>query len=409
MPLPAGYSWTPKSMQVQPPPTREDIQFEKDNFQVDKEWKWDNEQGVGPQGEPPPTNAVGWQPNGQAYYGEGLSGWWNKVSGKVTDAFNYGHDEGLRISDLSKSATALKNYSAQQLTGSTIYETKKKTEADIAKKEEDTKAFSEKVGETETGAVILGVAEAAKEALNQAVWTVLDGLGAASVKAEQVLGTAGYTLADVVSGEGVSAQQFEKNWNASRMAYSTVFDASIYDEMTRRTQSGMNVEFAAQEVMAEKKWTMWSETIGQAVLDPLNLVAVFTKAGKAIMLRRTVQSQFHKIINPAVREVLQNAGKLDEAGALRYTNDVIKEQQAMSAVYSHIDEISKADRALVKGSQSYKMGNLTSTAKMSRLANHSSEIMMHIANNSDDATEIIMGMIKSTSSNKAEAAEGLAE
>lgn len=407
MPLPQGYTWSPRAMESNPVPSREELDQDKETFnQTMKEWDWKNDKNLGPQGQALPTNAVGWQPNGQAFYGEGLTGWWNKVTGNIQEAYNTGKTEGLRISGLTQHAAVVAEKVKTQLTGTVNETTMKQAEQTaqdkVAQIAQDRKASAQS---SDTKAELYGIAEAAKETINQALWTVLDGLGMASVKVEQTIGAGAYAIADTIQGKDIN---WERNFKSSRMLYSALFDATIFDEMERRIDSGMSAEFAAQEVMSQKKWTMWPETIGQAVFDPMNYVSVFTKAGKSIMVRKAAQAEFHTIANPIVEEVLRNAGKLDETKSLKYTEDLINVQKALPAVYSHVDEISKAEKSLVKGSNAYKMGNLTASGKMARLANHTSEILMHVANNSDDAAEVILGMIKSTSANKAEAAEGLA-
>jgi hypothetical protein len=406
MPLPPGYNWTNKVQDYTnydysyKPPSREDIDADKADYQSSQEmfsqWDWQNQDGIGPQGEALPQNAIGWKPNGEADYGTGLKGWWSKATSKVGEAWQTGYQEGVKISGLGALATGIQ----AGATGKDANELLKEKEAG-------------RKPENENQALWSAATEATKEIFNQALWGVLDGLAYAGQASEQVIGTAGYTLADAIDpNRDVNEQTFKENWNASRMAYSGIFDASIYNEMNRRIEDGTRGDLAAQEIMIAKPWTMWPELIGQIIFDPLNVISAFGKAGQAARLQKSVAKTFHEVANPAVAKMLDDLAdisKLDDATAYRRVEELVKSQQALTTAASHAEDIAQAGKDLETLSQSYKLSSLTRDGKVAHLANQTGEIMMHVVNNSspDEALEIIRGMVLSASPDASKAAEGV--
>jgi hypothetical protein len=401
MPLPRGYSWSQQDYNQYKPPSREDVDIKKEEYNANdgvlQEWDWQNDQNLGPQGEALPELAIGWKPNGEADYGTGLKGWWNKASSRVRAAWNTGYEEGVKISGIAEFAIR-SDYS----------------KADQAKATEKIEGIEEKIApKSETGALASAFLEAGKETFNQGLWGLLDGLSYAGQATEQVLGTAGYTLADAIDpNRDVNEETFKENWNASRLAYSGIFDASIHAEMNRRIDQGIRPDLAQQEVMIAKPWTMWPELIGQMVFDPLNVVSVWGKAGKALKLEKNVAKTFHEVANPAIAKMLDDVAelsKLDDATAYSRITDLVKSQQDLATVTAHADDIASAGKDLETLSQSYKLSSLTQDGKIAHIANQTGEVLMHVVNNSDpdEALEIIRGMVKSVSKDPAEAAEGV--
>ncbi len=402
-PLPPGYEWNQDwsnygSMNKNKPPSYEQIKDDKaisqEGENLFKEWDWQNQDSLGPQGEDLPTNAVGWKPNGEADYGAGLKGWWTKVTSRVGDAYQGGYEEGVRISGLQQ--TIIKKQHGEEAGQKRIDELK-----------------DERKPQDENTARWTAAAEGTKEVFNQALWGVLDGFSQISMGVEQVLGTAGYTLADALDpNRDVNAETFQENLNASRMSYSGIFDASIFEEMNRRIDSGIRPDLAQQEVMILKPWTMWPELIGQMVLDPLNTVTVWTKAGAAIKIEKSVAKTFHAVVNPELAKILDNAdelAKMDDSKAFQYLNELATSQQGLTAATEHADAILDASGKLDELSKTYRVASLTSSGKLAHVANQTGEILMHIVNNSgpDEALEVLRGMVKSVSTNGDEAAEGV--
>jgi hypothetical protein len=397
MPLPKGYSWSQQDYNQYKPPSREEIEIEKQQPDPLQEWDWENEQNLGPQGQALPELALGWKPNGEADFGTGLKGWWNKVSSNVRSSWNTGYEEGVKISGIAEFAIR-SDYS----------------KTDQAKATEKIEGIEEKLKpKSEAGALTSATLEAGKAVFNEGLWGLLDGLSYAGQVTEQVLGTAGYTLADAIDpNRDVNEETFKENWNASRLAYSGIFDASIHAEMNRRIDQGIRPDLAQQEVMIAKPWTMWPELIGQMVFDPLNVVTSFSKAGSALKVEKNVAKTFHEVANPAIAKMLDdvaNLSKLDDATAYNQITDLVKSQQGLITAASHAEDIATAGKDLDTLSQSYKLSSLTRDGKVAHIANQTGEILMHVVNNSspDEALEIIRGMVLSTSSDPAKAAEGI--
>lgn len=399
MPLPKGYTWSNTAIRLQQngyiEPSREEIDTDKEEYnasqQLFSEWDWQGD--LGPQGEALPNGAVGWKPDGQADYGVGLSGWWNKVSSKVKDAWNTGYEEGLQISGVTKFAVEKLN------------PVDSKNNPEQAAKTLEAMREARKP-ENETQAQLAGLAEATKEVFNQGLWGLLEGLSKPAVWAEQALGSTAYAIADTIQGQDIN---WKRNWEASRLLYSGLFDATVFSEMERRLDSGMRGDLAAMEVMIQKPNTMWPELIGQLALDPLNVVSVWGKAAQQVKIAKNVRKTFHEVSNPAVLKMLDDISSLDDAAAYQRIDDLVRTQQGLTTAMEHADDIAQAGKDLEALSNSYKIGSLTRDGKVAHLANQTGEILMHVVNNSspDEALEIIRGMVKSTSRNAEEAAEGI--
>jgi hypothetical protein len=388
MPLPKGYAWTDQTSATgtkreYQPPTREAIELEKEDFQTSEqlfaEWDWQNPQGLGPQGEALPELATGWQPNGEADFGTGLKGWWNKAVSNVRGAWKEGYEEGLQISGVTK-------FLNEKVHGKE--EGAKRVEAmEQANKPKD-----------QNQAYNYAALEATKEVFNQALWGLLDGLSQPAIAAEQVLGSAGLAIDQTIAGEDVN---WKRNWDASKLAYSAMFDANITAEMNRRLDSGMRSDLAAQEVMIANPNTLWPELIGQVLLDPLNVVTVWTKAGTAAKLQKKVAKTFHEVANPVIAKALDaGVNVADEAAAYKNIDEMVRVQQ---------DLLTQAERGFDELSTNYKVRSLTRDGKVAHVANQSGEILMHVVNNSssDEGIEFIRGMYLSTSKDAKEAAEGI--
>jgi hypothetical protein len=397
-PLPPGYEWNQDYENYGPvngfrPPSREEIETEKNAPDPLEEWDWQNEQGLGPQGEALPELAIGWKPNGEADFGTGLQAWWNKAVSNVRSSWQTGYQEGLKISGATEFAV-------------------KKVQGE-EKGQETLDAMKEaRKPENENQAYWFAAMEGTKEIFNQALWGVLDGLSLPAQFAEQAIGTAGHSIDRAIAGEEITKETLSQDWQASRLAYSSMFDATITAEMNRRLDSGMRADLAAQEVMIANPNTLWPELIGQIILDPLNVVTLFTKAGAAVKLEKNAAKAFHEVSNPAVLKMLDDIEELknlDEAAAYQRIDDLVKSQQSLVTAASHAEDITQAGKDLETLSNSYKLASLTRDGKIAHVANEAGEILMHVVNNSspDEALEILRGMVKSASSNPEDAADGI--
>src|SRR3990172_9346123 len=205
MPLPKGYSLTTKGQSLLDDPnkflgvpSREEIEVEKEDFaaseQLFSEWDWQNEQQLGPQGEALPELAIGWKPDGSADFGTGLKGFWNKAVSNFRSSWLQGYQEGIKI-------------------------TYNKYNEETGQREDVTKEFK---AEDKNQAYWFAAMEGTKSIFNSALWGVLEGLGQVPLAAEQALGSTAYAIADTIEGRDIN---WKRNWEASRMLYSGLFDA----------------------------------------------------------------------------------------------------------------------------------------------------------------------------------------
>jgi hypothetical protein len=407
MPLPSGYVWTDAATkeaadQVYRPLKREEIEADKNQPDPTQQWDWQNEQQLGPQGQALPDLAIGWKPTGEADFGIGLQGWWNKTKSNVASAYQRGQEEGLKISGITSYAI-----------------TKTQGEEKGAKTLEAMK--EDRKPDTKEAANAAGLMEAGKEAFGSALWGALDVLSMPAVWTEQALGSTAYAIADVVDearkGQEVTVNDIDwkRNWNASRLLYSGLFDATVFSEMERRIDSGMRGDLAAQEVMMGKRWTMWSELGGQLIFDPLNAVSVLGKAGKQVKTEADAAANFLEIARPEVAKLADDAldatRTLDNTQVAAKLTELVSSQQGLVATATHADNVARAGADMEAFVNSFKLGDLTSDGKMAHVANESGEILLHVANNSAnnaEAADVLAGMLKSVDADPKIAAEGMA-
>ena len=394
MPLPKGYQWTEKTKEFTEYnyniPTRNEIKEDKASFDPTANWDWQNQDQMGPQGEALPEYAVGWQPNGEADFGAGPMGFFKKSWSNIKNAASVGYQEGIQLSGFDESALKLLKGEEQAA--------------------EQVKDINKSLTEKTSGVVGAGFG-VVTEVVKSAVWGVLDGLGSVSVVAEQAIGSTAYAIADTIQGKDIN---WKRNWEASRLLYSGLFDANVFTEMERRLDAGMEGRFAAQELMINGTGKLWPELIGQVVFDPLNAIGLITKANKLVKMKKSVQAGFHVIDNPVVREFVEGAidvSKLDDATAAVKLQELVKGQQGLSVAAAHADDIVTAEGKIDVLSKTFKMSTLTESAKLSHLADETSAILMHVVSNSDpeEGISILRAMIKSVDTNPNVAAQGIAE
>ena len=391
MPLPPGYQWKTQFNPVEHPelhvPTREEFQQDKQDY-ANKEdafsqWDWQNKDGVGPDGQALPLYASGWQPNGQADFGGGLLGWGRKFTSAVQTASDKGYTEGLRISK------------AEQL------------QAGIQGTTDEVKAeHASKAG------IVTAAAEATKEVFNQALWGVLEALAVPAKVAEKSIGAIGRTVGKEITGEAQPnvLQELKRNYDASELAYSAVFDMTIYAEMERRIDAGVRPDLAAQEIQIAKPNTMWTELIGQGIIDPLNYLTLIGKAGEQIRVTKAAEAGFLAVENKGIAKLLEDVSKMDETQAYSHVQEALKTQQGLLVAASHAEDIKNSEKGLITLSKDYAMRSLTADGKIAHLANETYDVTMHIvtASSKEEPIEIFRAMVKSTNADPVIAAEGLA-
>jgi len=377
-------------------PSRESIQSEN-AYDPTANWDWQNQQKLGPQGEALPVLATGWRPTGEADFGGGFGGWVKKAVSKIETSYWLGHEEGLKISGITK--FALEKTKGEEEAAATVAEME-------AKRKPTTEGIAD----------FTAALEGTKEIFNQALWGILDGLAVGGYAVEQGLGAVGYSISDISKGKN---PDWEKNWQAGRLAYSSVFYEGVRAEMERNIEQGMRSDIAAEEILsrsmdAGRKGMMWVELGGQLVLDPLNVVALWGKVGKGGKAANMISknSKVYQKATPAARKILDAIiGAATEADRVEALSRLGDSQAGLRLLADFSDEIVETGKGLETWSKSYRAGELTSSGKMAHLADHTGEILQHVINNSestDEMAEIIRAMAKSASLDAAERAEGIA-
>ena len=376
-------------------PSRQQMEAER-SYDFTEDWDWQNPEKLGPQGEQLPVLAEGWRPTGEADFGGGFMGWVKKATSKIQTAYWEGHDEGLQISGIREFAIRKKEGEGAEETLAAIQEKRKP--------------------QNEFMADLAGAAEATQEVFNQALWGVLDGLSQPAYWTEQGIGAIAYSIQDAKAGKDVD---FENNWKAGRLFYSSLFYDGVREEMQRNIEAGMRTDVAAEEILARsqqdnRKGMMWIELGGQLVADPLNLISIWGKAGKAAVVTAKSTAGYRKA-TPAAAKLLDffkdTLRVSDDVARMAAIEDLAKSQEGLRLAGMLVDETVKAGGKLDTWSKTYRLGELTQGGKVAHLSDMTGEMLAHIVNNTesaDEALELVRAIVKSTSGNADEAAEGIA-
>ena len=274
--------------------------------------EWDYKTAkVGMNGEPLPEGAVGWRPNGEAYYGDGVKGWWNGAASRTKQAWSEGYRSGS-LWDIETNTTWQAGF---------------------------------------TGSV-----NAAKQVASEALFGVLNLVGQAAILTEQVAGTVGYIGRDLLAGEKVD---LKTNWESSRLAYNEAIQsvlpmietrANIYQkegilkyvdlggymasklmendafvnmakkgdgirkEFETRMVNGENPELIAEDLQLRGEASPWIEMGGQLIFDPLNAADPVAKTPRAIQTAEMVRDTFTVAESGKVADFLNDAKNLAKTG-----------------------------------------------------------------------------------------------
>lgn len=293
------------------------------NAQVIPDEQWDYKTATtNKMGEALPKGAVGWDPNGNAYYGQGIMGWLNGAASRISDP-------GVKQAkfDFTKPNTDI---------GTTV--------GNIANNVEQATNLTDSFGQDSFMTPVL-------RTLKEAVGGAFQVLSLPALGFERVVGTASELLQDQLGSYGnnaVKAQSLQEAWDASAITYSSVFDVSRRNQMIERMRAGENPELLAMEL---ENPTV--ELVGQLVLDPTWVLGVATKGKKAaqILERSTAKLTTGGAITSrevgAIVDSLTVVGKtLEEAQA---TGRLIDDAEALG-------HLKKVSAALTTGMEATKTG-----------------------------------------------------
>lgn len=288
------------------------------NAQVIPDQEWDYKTATTDKnGQPLPFGAVGWDPNGGAYYGQGITGWLNGAVSRITDP-------GAKQAkfDFTKPNTDLAT-----------------TVGNVANNVEQAGNLTDSFGvDSPLTPVLRGLKE------------VVGGAFGLLALPAQLTERVGGTIGMAVGGVDVPTA-----WEASRITYSTWFDQSKREQMIQGVKDGQNPELLAMQLENPT-----AEFWGQLILDPTWVLGMVNKGEKAASLLETTAAKLTQ--SGAVESVevgkivdsLSAIGKgLDEAQA---TGKLIDEATANGHLQQVADAVTTAVQTVKDGVGSYKPG-----------------------------------------------------
>lgn len=327
------------------------------NAQKIPDAQWDYKTAtVDKNGAPLPYGAVGFDPNGNAYYGQGVTGWLNGAVSRITDpgAKQAKFDLTKPNTDLASTVGNIAN-NVGQVGGLTdtfgvdspltpVLRTLKEAVGGAFQ------AFSLPSLLTER------VAGTANELLKDNLGDSPLGIAASKAIGIAFLGGVPGLLQGAPGGEGqVRAKNLQEAWDASAITYSSFFDASKRDQLIRGVRDGQNPELLAMQLENPT-----AEFWGQLILDPTWIFGMATKGAKAAEMLETTASKLTQTGAVASEEVagivdkLSVVGKtLDEANA---AGKVIDEATATGHLADVSTAITKAVETERAGVATYKAG-----------------------------------------------------
>lgn len=281
------------------------------NAQIIPDNQWDYHTATtDKQGNPLPHGAVGFDPYGRAYYGEGVQGLLNGARSRITDP---GTKEAKF--DFTK-----KYNDAGELIGN------------IASNVEQAGNLTDTFG---ADSPLTPVLRTIKEGLNG----TFAALSLPAQGFERVVGTASELMRS-----DRQARDLNEAWQASAITYSSFFDVARRDRFLEGIRRGENPEFLAMELE-----NPIAELVGQLVFDPLWIAGAAAKGEKAAM---TLERAGAKMTRTGAMKSEQAARIIEELSGKVLTNDV----QAAGKLETVLSATQDAVRAVREGVAKYKPG-----------------------------------------------------
>ena len=342
------------------------------------------------EGEALPNGALGWRPDGTPDFGTGFTGWWKKAYFNVQDAYFKGWNQGDVIAQ-------------------------------------------EKQYETDWMPRFTSSVEATKAIGGELLWGGLGALGKLAEWTEQIGGTVGYALKDVIyEGKTFDQINWNENWQASQLAYNSIFgwdkDKGLYfrqgdeirEEFVERMSAGERPDMIVEDMLINGKANPWIEMAGELIFDPLNVdlfVNWFGKGRKSLVVAKAQMKAFATIENPVVREVIEQGGKMSDefAASVKFKEAVIAQQATRKAAAEMVDVLRKPGAVVTKGlpKRTAQYARYVPESRKLALSNRMGEITTDIVRQArgeaDEVLDIFDAMVRSGSDDTAEAGQGLAK
>jgi hypothetical protein len=189
-------------------------------------------------------------------------------------------------------------------------------------------------------------------------------------------------------------QVLETGWDAGRILYSQAIKPSLLAEFKRRAAAGEDPQLLAQELQ-----NPWAEGIGQAILDPLNVVGMVSKAGKAAgMLDKATDAVKGGSLGDEAAEILKNVDSIGEtraAGQLDKFDDILTKNIDRIESQRLTVDFNKAGSYSPSG---LRVREAKAVQSVSTIATHS---IMRGGGTADDVADFFHNIAKATSLDKA--------
>lgn len=385
-----------------------------------------------------PEGAKSFDPYGNPYFGEGISGilkkWrynftkdvkevsdteWDdlrerwqasmqaqKQAGRINPAQMTEEQKAVGQEQLKVVGEAVsKTWQAGQAQGSLLSPILKATGASVTAIGE---LFSIPAQKLEQG---LGAANAFRDVAGELESPLpkLDGLGQALVYGMPIAGLA-YDFTRIALSPQEDkwdkvGKAIEEGWQSGRIFYSTLFDTTLKEKFLQEYREGKD-----PALIAMKLQNPLAELGGQLVLDPLNLAGAFAKASKtakeleAAMEAVTESGVLKSVTGKNALKAIQEA--TDNTRAVRALDDLAKAQTEV------VEGIAKNSKLLNVG---YSADSLTTTSRQNAIVTKGKQLLGNMALvlkerglSYDGIAEGILSGIRSVSGNADEMRKGLA-
>src|SRR5574341_1519726 len=202
-----------------------------------------------------------------------------------------------------------------------------------------------------------------------------------------------------------AGQKIEEGWQSGRIYYSTLFDKTLKAQFLQEYRMGGD-----PALIAMKLQNPLVEVIGQAVLDPFNLVGVFAKAAKTA-----------KQLDAAKDAVTASGLLKTEKGvaAMKAMQEASDEASGARALTQLVEAQKEAKAAMLKGSKvlnvGYSVESLTTTSRQNAIISKGKTMLGNMAlvlkqqgMSYDGVAEAVLAGIRSVSDNDEDIRLGLA-
>ena len=177
-----------------------------------------------------------------------------------------------------------------------------------------------------------------------------------------------------------------EGWQSGGIAYSAFVDPAIREEFVRRLKAGENPDLLTQEFE-----NPWAELAGRIVFDPLNMVGMGSKAVRdARRVRAAVDYVY--TLSPEVEKVVAHAADISKVTgktAIALPNDIKAAESMVELTTAVASDWAKHGEKVNKAAANYAPWALTSLGKRNQMARNMGEFIANIAANTADDGDVV--------------------